>query len=183
MDGVSRPRVERREFKVLDEEQARLFLARAERESPFFGVYLTAIATGMRISEILDVRWGDVDLLARTISVRCSKTRAGVRRVDLPDVLVRWLTDRPKGAAGEPVFLRVKANDVRRDLKRFTDIRFHDLRHSHATMGIRAGVHPKVMADRLGHSRIAVTIDTYSHVLPGMGRQVARVMDDILGGR
>jgi integrase len=47
-------------------------------------------------------------------------------------------------------------------------VRFHDLRHSHATHLLQAGVHAKVASERLGHSSIGITLDTYSHVLPGM---------------
>jgi integrase len=55
-------------------------------------------------------------------------------------------------------------------------VRLHDLRHSHATAMLRAGVHPKVAQERLGHSSVSVTIDLYSHVMPGMQAEaVARV--------
>ena len=47
-------------------------------------------------------------------------------------------------------------------------IRFHDLRHAHATQLLMAGVHPKIVSERLGHSTISITMDTYSHVLPGL---------------
>lgn len=53
-------------------------------------------------------------------------------------------------------------------------IRFHDLRHTHATIGLAAGVHPKVMQERLGHSTIAITLDIYSHVTQGHGRGGSR---------
>jgi len=46
--------------------------------------------------------------------------------------------------------------------------RFHDLRHTHATQLLKQGVHPKIVSERLGHSNIGITLDTYSHVLPGM---------------
>jgi integrase len=46
--------------------------------------------------------------------------------------------------------------------------RFHDLRHAHATHLLSSGVHPKVASERLGHSTIGITLDLYSHVLPGM---------------
>lgn len=52
-------------------------------------------------------------------------------------------------------------------------IRFHDLRHSHATQLLRAGVHFKVVSERLGHSSVAITLDRYSHVLPGMDKTAA----------
>ena len=60
------------------------------------------------------------------------------------------------------------------------DIRFHDLRHTSATLLLSAGVHPKVVQERLGHSQIRVTLDTYSHVLPTMQREAASKMNDLL---
>jgi len=58
-------------------------------------------------------------------------------------------------------------------------MRFHDLRHSAATILMAAGVHPKVVQERLGHSTIAMTMDIYSHVLPSMQQDVADRIDDI----
>jgi integrase len=52
-------------------------------------------------------------------------------------------------------------------------IRFHDLRHTHATLALRDGVHPKVVQERLGHSSITITLDLYSHVMPGMQEDAA----------
>ena len=56
-------------------------------------------------------------------------------------------------------------------------IRFHDLRHSHATHMLGSGVHVKVASERLGHSKIAITLDLYSHVLPGMQEDAAAKID------
>lgn len=56
-------------------------------------------------------------------------------------------------------------------------IRFHDLRHTHATHLLRQGVSPKVVAERLGHATVAMTLDTYSHVLPGMQADAATKVD------
>jgi integrase len=61
------------------------------------------------------------------------------------------------------------------------DIRFHDLRHTCATLLLGKGVHVKFVQELLGHSTIAVTLDTYSHVLPGMGDSLADTMDEALG--
>jgi len=47
-------------------------------------------------------------------------------------------------------------------------VRFHDLRHTHATIMLWQGIHPKIVSERLGHSSIAITLDTYSHVMPGL---------------
>ena len=57
------------------------------------------------------------------------------------------------------------------------ETRFHDLRHSHATQLLRQGVHPKIVSERLGHSSIGITLDVYSHVLPGMQEDAARRVD------
>jgi integrase len=59
-------------------------------------------------------------------------------------------------------------------------VRFHDLRHTHATQLLRAGVHPKVVSERLGHSAIGITLDTYSHVLPGMQEDAVSLVDAAL---
>jgi integrase len=59
-------------------------------------------------------------------------------------------------------------------------VRFHDLRHSAATLLLAQGVHPRVVMDLLGHSSIAVTLDTYSHVIPDMQRESASQMDAVL---
>ncbi len=56
-------------------------------------------------------------------------------------------------------------------------IRFHDLRHSHATQLLAAGVHPKIASERLGHSTIGITLDLYSHVMPGMQANAAEQVD------
>ncbi len=56
-------------------------------------------------------------------------------------------------------------------------IRFHDLRHSHATQLLLQGVHPKIVSERLGHSNIGITLDTYSHVLPGMQEDAVLKID------
>jgi integrase len=60
-------------------------------------------------------------------------------------------------------------------------IRFHDLRHTCATLLLGRGVHPKLVQELLGHATIAMTLDTYSHYLPSMGDQAAGAMGDALG--
>ena len=62
------------------------------------------------------------------------------------------------------------------------DIRFHDLRRTCATLLLTKGVHPKVVSELLGHSSIAITLDTYSHVIPGLGDAPASAMKDALRG-
>ena len=59
-------------------------------------------------------------------------------------------------------------------------MRFHDTRHAHASLMLRNGVHPKIVSERLGHSTIAVTIDLYSHVTPGLQEAAALRFEDAL---
>jgi integrase len=66
-----------------------------------------------------------------------------------------------------------------RGLKR---VRFHDLRHSHATHMLGAGVHPKIASERLGHSKVGITLDLYSHVLPGMQDEAASQVNALISG-
>lgn len=61
-------------------------------------------------------------------------------------------------------------------------IRFHDLRHTHATLLLESGVNPRVVSERLGHSSVAFTLDTYAHVLPGMQPEAAQMFSDLVWG-
>ena len=61
-----------------------------------------------------------------------------------------------------------------------TKVRFHDLRHTHATWLLEKGVHPKVVAERLGHSSIRITLDTYSHVIKGMQKTAVDKIDEMM---
>ena len=82
---------------------------------------------------------------------------------------------------GSPVNPSAVTLAFRRIIKRagLKDIRIHDLRHTHATLMLMAGVHPKVVSERLGHANIGITLDIYSHVLPGMQEAAAEKFDGI----
>ncbi|MGD0121711.1 MAG: site-specific integrase [Candidatus Limnocylindrales bacterium] len=62
-------------------------------------------------------------------------------------------------------------------------IRLHDIRHTHATLLLMAGVHPKVVSERLGHSSILITLDTYSHVLPGLQEDAVDRFAAVVGAK
>jgi integrase len=100
--------------------------------------------------------------------------RVGVRQSDDTYVVAQ--------ADGEPL----KPNSLTHEFVRFIagtalpKVRFHDLRHSHATHLLASGVHPKIAQERLGHASIAVTLDLYSHVLPGMQEDAASRVDAAL---
>jgi len=61
-------------------------------------------------------------------------------------------------------------------------IRLHDLRHTSATLALGAGIHPKVVSERLGHSNITITLDTYSHVIPGLHEAAANELAAVILG-
>jgi integrase len=59
-------------------------------------------------------------------------------------------------------------------------IRLHDLRHTHATLALQAGIHPKVVSERLGHATISITLDTYSHAIPAMQEEAAALIAQLV---
>ncbi len=59
-------------------------------------------------------------------------------------------------------------------------LRFHDLRHAHASLLLQQGVHPKIVSERLGHSGVNITLDSYSHVLLSLQAEAAARLDDLL---
>ncbi len=76
---------------------------------------------------------------------------------------------------GRPIHPDLMSKTFRRSADRLDlpRIRLHDLRHTYATLGLRAGIHPKVMSERLGHATVGVTLDLYSHATPSLDRDAA----------
>lgn len=62
-------------------------------------------------------------------------------------------------------------------------IRFHDLRHSQASLLVKLGVHPKEISARLGHSNIGITMDLYSHLYEDTDREIANMFDDLINSK
>ena len=160
-------------------------------------IVMTAVMSGLREGELLGLQWGDIDWQTRQVYVRQQytagrfselKTKASRRRVDLPAGLVaelrRWRLQCPPGVhdlvfpngAGNP---ENHANLLNRGfypaLRRagLRKIRFHDLRHTYASLLIANGEHPKRIQALMGHSSINVTMDVYGHLMPGGGDEVA----------
>jgi integrase len=84
------------------------------------------------------------------------------------------------GSLINPTNLRKRSLTPLLNRARLPKIRFHDLRHTCATLLFTQGQHPKLVQELLGHANVAITLDTYSHVIPGMGEQTARAMEDAL---
>ena len=132
------------------------------------------------------------------------KTRLSRRTIDLPKVAVealrrhRAIEEEVRAAAGaayQPhdfVFRSLKGTPIdtgnaTRDFNQICEraelphIRFHDLRHTHASLLINVGVHAKKIAERLGHSTIRLTLDNYGHLFSGIDKESAERMDDLFG--
>lgn len=198
-DAVKPPRPERFRPPVLEPGDVSRLLEAADA-CGCGSIARLAVFTGLRAGELLALRWEDVDLDRGVLAVRRSKSHAGVRSVALSPGAVRLLAEHRKAqlearlAAGgsyvDPglVFATSVGTPVRNlrrswaRVKRMTglNVRFHDLRHTHATLLLRQNVHPKVVAERLGHSRVELTLNTYSHVLPGLQAEAAAKIDAVL---
>ena len=88
------------------------------------------------------------------------------------------VVDRGDGGPVNPdTFSAAWARAIRR--RKLPHVRFHDLRHAHATLMLAQGVHPKVVSERLGHASIGITLDTYSHVLPTLQQEAAAAFDEL----
>jgi integrase len=190
-ERVRRPRVERNhdEMQALDANQVRHLLAKAPPEAKT--LLLCAITTGMRRGELLGLKWGDVDWAGRRIWVRRSvgpdgrfqqpKTRGSVRAIAMTPTLVAMLRPHRMASSfkgeddlifpsehGTPLDGR---NMVRRNfepaLRRagLPRIRFHDLRHTFASLLIAQGEHPKLISEQLGHASVQITLDRYGHLM------------------
>lgn len=186
-----------------------LMAAKGYRYAPLF---FTAIYTGMRLGELLGMKWSDID--GDKVHVRhnlnkrfeLKEVKRGMSRRTIPlskenqDVLGVWrrrqAAEQLKADYGyNPwglVFTSsngkyVRHNIVRRQQQKIVEkagiqrITPHGLRHTHATLLLKAGVHPKVVQERLGHSSITTTLDTYSHVIPSLQDDLAASLDTIIG--
>lgn len=100
--------------------------------------------------------------------------RLGVRLSDNDLVL-----GHADGSMISPIYIsQLWARSIKKT--RLARLRFHDLRHAHATHLLSNGVHPKVASERLGHSKVGITLDLYSHVIPGMQEDAAAMLDGAL---
>jgi integrase len=208
-DVAERPQAPRKEVTPLTAEQAQAFLL-ATADHRLYAMFLLAIDAGMRQGELNGLQWDDVDLTAGAVTIRRAvvqikeefivnepKTARGRRRVEICPATVDALRlhkarmmQEGRLAAGW-VFVSKTGQHLRRNAIRKTFqgilrraglpvVKFHDLRHTCATLLMASGTHAKVVQERLGHSQISVTLDTYSHVTPTMQREAANTMQGIL---
>jgi integrase len=198
-------------FTVWSPTELASFLA-AARDDPLYPAFHLAATTGLRRSELLGLRWCDIDFAAGEVHVVQAVVEvAHVPRITPPKTAKsRRLVAIDKATALILAEFRAEAERAQPDLDAQTlafttpdgdpihpalfsyyfqrrlrlsgarRIRFHDLRHTHATHALQAGVHPKVVSERLGHSSILTTLDIYSHVLPSMQREAAEAVAALL---
>lgn len=213
-DGVDIPRTRHTEMQTWDEDDVSCFLKSA-KDSPYYALFYTALFTGMRRSELLALRWQDVDSIYSQIYVNRSlhhlkdgsyvftqpKSSKSRRMISLPPSAFLVLNEHRKAKEVEQLMLGKSLTDTdlvfsnadREPLRPNTIsrawaklaaksgvrvIRFHDARHTHASLMLKQGIHPKIVQERLGHATIAITLDTYSHVVPGLQEAAAKSFDE-----
>jgi integrase len=209
-DAVDRPRVPRREARFLDEAGVRALLQAAQGdplEALLVTAVTTGMRQGELLGlqwGDVNLKEGTISVNRQLLDHGMGrpelgelKTAKSRRSVALPAIAVSALARHRErlGALPHPstqVFTDSRGGPLRkRNLLRrwfhplvaeagLPRMRFHDLRHAHASLLLAAGVHPKVVQERLGHSQVSVTLDTYSHVAPSLQREAAVRIDELL---
>ncbi|ASA21791.1 site-specific integrase [Paenibacillus donghaensis] len=215
MRNVTLPKFVKLEMKIWTIEQTKHFL-RVAKDCRFYCAYALALYCGLRMGEISALRWQDIDIDKKEITINQTlvnfgktikngaKTASGVRKVSMPNILIEILKkqqikyEETKDRLGDRfidmdiVIFNIKNGKTvfpgnlscayRKDLEKaqLPHIRFHDLRHTHATILIMENVNVKIISERMGHSKVGITLDTYSHVIPSMQQEVADTLDRVM---
>ena len=203
-EGCALPKPEHKEMKTLPAEQLQSFLQEA-KESGVFELYYLELATGLRRGELLGLKWEDIDLERGSLRVRRQiaringevveaplKTKNAYRTLPLAEDTIDVLkTQRKKtgnspwvfpSPVGGPISPDSVLHMLHRVLKRagLPRVRFHDLRHTFATLALQNGVDVKTVSGMLGHFSAGFTLDTYAHVTTESQRQAAKTMGSLL---
>lgn len=205
---VKLPSCTKPEMKTLKKEELTAFLEETKR-SGCYEFYYLELTTGMRLGEICALEWNDLSLEDKTITVNKAvqkikgevkintpKTKSSIRTIKLCDECIRLLSQLkanqvPKSKYIFPSSVTGEIRDtsaVTRRLHRIQDragvprIRFHDLRHSFATLSLEQGMDIKTVSHMLGHTDAGFTMNTYMHVTDSMQENVANTMGNLLGG-
>ena len=203
-EGCALPKLEHREMKTLPVEQLTSFLREA-KESGVFELYYVELATGLRRGELLGLKWEDIDLEHGELRVKRQvaringevveaplKTKNAYRTLPLSEDTIQILKVQKKkvgqspwvfpSPTGGPISPDSVGNMLHRVLKRagLSRIRFHDLRHTFATLALQNGVDVKTVSGMLGHYSAGFTLDTYAHVTTAAQKEAARAMGKVL---
>ena len=201
--GCKLPQLEKREMKILPQEKIGMYLAEAERRGLLAAFYLE-LTTGLRRGELLALQWTDLDVESKTLSITKQvnringelvvsppKTRNSVRTLALPqqavDLLIAEHTKHPRnpylfpspktGIMYDPDAFRRTHDKILKAIGA-EHIRFHDLRHTFATLSLKSGVDVKTLSGALGHYSAGFTLNTYTHATAQMKQDAA----DTIGG-
>ena len=190
-------------MKTLTAEQLQSFLREA-KESGVYKMYYIELATGLRRGELLGLKWEDVDLEQGTLHIRRQvaringelieaplKTKNSYRTISIGEDAVGILKQQKEKCHSEYVFPSPTGGPISPDsviqmlhrvLKRagLPKVRFHDLRHTFATLALQNGVDIKTVSGMLGHYSAGFTLDTYTHVTTQAQRQAANTMGNAL---
>jgi integrase len=196
--GVRVPRVEKSEMRFLSAEELGLLAETVPDRHR--ALILTAGYVGLRWGEIAGLKRSRLNLLKGTVEVAEiltevrgvlgfgePKTKASRRRLSLPPFLIVELEAHLEkhSTNSELVFAGRDGGPLRRNNFRrrvwlpaveeagLSPLRFHDLRHTAASLMVASNAHPKLIQSRLGHSSITVTLDTYGHLLPSLDAEVS----------
>jgi len=210
--GITRKLQLERDRKIniepLTQDEVNLFLNTCLKHYPeHYPMFLCAFRTGMRLGELLALKWDDIDWHGKYIKVdrsfrhgRMTGTKTGkARRVDMSDQLMDGLKSLyktrkeealrfGKGEIIEIVFHRkglpLSQNSARGLFKRILpkaglrNMRFHDIRHTFASLLLSNGQSPVYVKDQLGHSSIQITVDIYGHLIPSSNREAVNQLDE-----
>lgn len=202
-DLAQAPNTERKTPVILTATQVNELLETV-REDRLYALYVCAVSLGLREGELLALNWADVDFKKRTLRVdkqlqyipsmgliiRPPKTKTSHRTLPLPDIAFRALTEHKKNSQGQLIFATEKGTPFypKNILRHFHStlvkmglpkMAFHNLRHSCASLHLALGTNPKVVQNLLGHASVVITLQTYSHLLPGVSEEAAINIDKI----
>lgn len=215
-DMVEVPKAQKYKATVLEPKQAKQLL-NAVKNTKFEIPTHLALSLGLRLGEILGLRWSDIDFEDGVINIEQTLVRAGTelifkepktegskRIITAPSELLKLLKDhkikqmelqirsggeyknehnlvctRDTGAPLNTSSFSHAFGDFIKKLE-IPHIRFHDLRHTNATLMLLAGTPAKVASSRLGHSTINITMDLYSHVLKDMNVEAAEKLNEVI---
>lgn len=205
--GCKLPPKKAREMQVLTQNEILRFLHQAKEEG-FYELFLLELGTGMRRGEILALKWSDLNFTTGELHIErqvyvikgepiisAPKTKASVRTVILPPSLVNVLVQYKKAVDSDWMFPSPldssrprNPSSVRKRMQLILEragckkVRFHDLRHTFATMALEHGMDVKTLSATIGHVSSATTLDIYSHITDTMKRQAAVRIDRKIGG-
>ena len=203
-EGCALPKLEHKEMQTLPVEQLASFLREA-KESGVFELYYAELATGLRRGELLGLKWEDIDFEHGSLRVKRQiaringeiveaplKTKNAYRTLPLADDTIQVLKQQRKKVGSSPwVFPSPTGGPISPDsvlhmlhrvLKRagLPRVRFHDLRHTFATLALQNGVDIKTVSGMLGHFSAGFTLDTYAQVTTAAQKEAARTMEKVL---